>query len=40
VSDPDRRKPLRAVTRWTYGPVPSIAWSADGRRLLFVCTVG
>jgi Tol biopolymer transport system component len=40
VCDPDRPKPLRAVTRWSYGPVPSIAWSRDGRRLLFVRTAG
>lgn len=35
VYDPDRAKPLRAVTRWGYGPVRSIAWSRDGRRILF-----
>jgi Tol biopolymer transport system component len=40
VYDPDKRKPLRAVTRWSYGTVPSIAWSPDGRRLLFVRTRG
>jgi hypothetical protein len=33
VYDPDRAKPLRAVTRWGYGPVRSIAWSRDGRRI-------
>ena len=36
VYDPGRPKPLRAVTRGRYGPVRSIAWSPDGRRLLFV----
>ena len=40
VYDPDRPKLLRAVTGWSYGPVPSIAWSRDGRRLLFVRTAG
>jgi Tol biopolymer transport system component len=40
VYDPGRPKPLRAVTRGRYGPVPSIAWSPDGRRLLFVRTRG
>jgi Tol biopolymer transport system component len=38
VYDPNQRKPLRAVTRWIYGPVPSVAWAPDGRRLLFVRT--
>jgi Tol biopolymer transport system component len=40
VYDPGRPKPLRAVTRGQYGPVRSIAWSPDGRRLLFVRTTG
>jgi Tol biopolymer transport system component len=40
VYDPGRSKPLRAVTRGQYGPVRSIAWSPDGRRLLFVRTTG
>jgi len=40
VYDPGLSKPLRAVTRWRYGPVPSIAWSPDGRRLFFVRTRG
>jgi Tol biopolymer transport system component len=40
VYDPDRREPLYAVTRWNYGPVPSIAWSPGGKRLLFVRTRG
>jgi Tol biopolymer transport system component len=40
VYDPGRPKPLRAVTRGRYGPVRSIAWSPDGRRLLFVRTSG
>lgn len=40
VYDPGRPKPLRAVTRGRYGPVRSIAWSSDGRRLLFVRTNG
>jgi Tol biopolymer transport system component len=38
VYDPGRPKPLHAVTRGRYGPVGSIAWSPDGRRLLFVRT--
>ena len=38
VYDPGRSKPLRAVTRARYGPVRSIAWSPDGRRLLFLRT--
>jgi Tol biopolymer transport system component len=40
VYDPGRPRPLRAVTRGRYGPVRSIAWSPDGRRLLFVRTRG
>ena len=40
IYDPGRPKALRAVTRGQYGPVPSIAWSPDGRRLLFVRTRG
>jgi Tol biopolymer transport system component len=40
VYDPGRPKPLHAVTRGRYGPVRSIAWSPDGRRLLFVRTSG
>jgi len=40
VYDPGWAKPLRAVTRGRYGPVRSIAWSPDGRRLLFVRTSG
>ena len=40
VYDPGRPKPLRAVTRWSYGPVPSIAWSRDGHRILFARTAG
>jgi Tol biopolymer transport system component len=40
VYDPGRPKPLQAVTRGQYGPVRSIAWSPDGRRLLFVRTSG
>jgi Tol biopolymer transport system component len=38
--DPGRPKPLRAVTRGRYGPVRSITWSPDGRRLLFLRTAG
>jgi Tol biopolymer transport system component len=40
VFDPGRAKPLRAVTRWAYGPVASIVWSRDGRRILFARTTG
>jgi hypothetical protein len=40
IYDPGRPEALRAVTRGQYGPVPSIAWSPDGRRLLFVRTRG
>lgn len=40
VYDPGRPRPLRAVTPGQYGPVSSIAWSPDGRRLLFVRTRG
>lgn len=40
VYDPGRPTPLRAVTRGRYGRVPSIVWSPDGRRLLFVRTNG
>ena len=40
VFDPDRAKPLRAVTRWGYGPVPEIVWSRNGRTILFVRTAG
>ena len=40
VYDPGRSRPLSAVTRGRYGPVRSIAWSPDGRRLLFVRTNG
>ena len=38
VYDPGRAKPLSAVTHGRYGPVRAIAWSPDGRRLLFVRT--
>ena len=40
VFDPGRAKPLRAVTRWVYGPVASIVWSRDGKRILFARTAG
>jgi len=40
VYDPGRSKPLRPVTRWSYGSVPSITWARDGHRILFARAAG